>query len=313
MQLIADVRTCTQDFQNLHLTIGNFDGLHLGHQTILRQLIEKAHANKGTAALMTLRPHPAWVFSPETAPKRICTNEQMATLLEGMGLDVLFVLPFTLETSKMDRDTFLKEIVLNRCRAKHLVLGHDFAFGHQAAGNINYLNELASPLEFTVEEIAPVLAEGNRISSSNIRRLIQDGELEQVAAQLGRPFSIRGDVNRGRGIGGKTLGFPTANIDPSEYVLPPLGIYAAEAEIMELGIPERSRHMAAVNLGIAPTFAHDKVMLEAFLLDFEGDLTGKTLEIHFGKYIRPEMKYNTKEALIEAIAQDVEAVRAYFS
>lgn len=305
MRIIKDVRAHEELLDRVVLTIGSFDGVHLGHRRLLDELLSTAHSVDGIPAVMTLRPHPREFFSPKHAPNILTAPAMKERLLEEAGIEILFVLPFNAEVAHMDRQTFLEDVVLKRCHARHLVVGHDFAFGRGAAGNFEYLQSVSAQYALQVSQVPALYLRGERVSSTIVRERILQGDLEEAALFLGRKYAILGEVVRGRGMGRK-LGFPTANIPPHNLALPAHGVYIAEACIDGVWLP------AAVNIGIAPTIQHDSAMLEAYVLDYEGDLVGKTIEICFHHRIRPEKKYDSLDALIAAIAADVEAVRDYF-
>lgn len=306
MRVVDDVRNHEETHPRVVLTIGSFDGVHLGHRKILEELVAEARANDALAALMTLRPHPREFFTPKHAPNILTGPGQKRRLLEEAGVDVLHVLPFNAEVASLDRREFLEEIVLRRCNARTLIVGHDFAFGRGAAGNYEYLVEVAPELGLTVRQVPALHLHGERVSSTIVRERVLQGDLEEAEAFLGRRYSIVGEVARGRGMGRK-LGFPTANIPPRNLALPAHGVYVAEALVDGVW-----RH-AAVNIGIAPTLEHDSPMIEVYVLDFEGDLVGMEMEVRFHRRLRPEKKYPTVEALIEAIAEDVAEVRRHFA
>lgn len=305
MRIIEDVRHCDERFSNLVLTIGSFDGVHLGHRRIIENVIADARERCGTAALMTLRPHPRQFFAPASAPNILTSDRKKEQLLADAGVDVLYVLPFNADVAGLDREEFLREIVIGRCGAKKLIVGHDFNFGKGAKGNFEYLREMAPALGLVVEQAETLILEGERVSSTRVREVILQGELEHATRLLGRRYSVVGEVITGRAMGRK-LGYPTANIKPHNNAVPANGIYVAEAHF------DGRRFMAAVNIGIAPTIRHEDIMIEAFLLDFNEDLVGKTLEIVFHKRLRPEKKFHSLEDLIVAIGDDVTATRAYF-
>jgi riboflavin kinase/FMN adenylyltransferase len=305
MRIIRDVRTHDEQLDRVVLTIGSFDGVHLGHRRLLDTLLAKAREIGGIPAVMTLRPHPREFFSPKHAPNILTAPALKERLLEEAGVELLFVLPFNAEVASMDRQAFLEDVVLDRCHARHLIVGHDFAFGRGAAGNYEYLQSVAAVHDLDVAQVPALYLRGERVSSTIIRERVLQGDLEEAEQFLGRKYAILGEVVRGRGMG-KQLGFPTANIPPHNLALPAHGVYVAEACVDGVWMP------AAVNIGIAPTIRHDSAMVEAYLLDYEGDLVGKTVEIRFHRRLRPEKKYDSLDALIAAIAADVAEVRAFF-
>jgi riboflavin kinase/FMN adenylyltransferase len=305
VQIIENVLDHAPHPGGVVLTIGSFDGVHLGHRALLDRLAAEARASRLPAAVMTLRPHPRQFFNPENAPNILTSDGQKARLLGGMGVDTLFFLPFDATVANLDRAAFLEDIVVGRCGARKIVIGHDFRFGRGAQGTFEYLAETAPGLGMEVCQIDPLFAGGQCVSSTIIRERILQGELESVQGLLGRHYAIEGEVVRGRGIG-KQLGFPTANVRPHNSAIPAHGVYAAEA------IVDGRRWMAAVNVGIAPTIRQAEMTIEAHLLDFHGDLVGKVIEVVFHKRLRPEKKFPSLNALIEGIAADVAVVREHF-
>ncbi|MCA9639830.1 MAG: hypothetical protein KC492_04020, partial [Myxococcales bacterium] len=194
MRIIDDVRTCSERFPNVALTIGSFDGIHLGHRHIIDMLVADARAMNGTAALMTLRPHPRQFFAPTSAPNILTSDAKKEQLLAEAGVDVLYVLPFNAEVASLDREDFVKEIVVGRCGARKLVVGHDFNFGKGAKGNFEYLEAVAPGYGFVVEQADALILDGERVSSTLVRELILQGDLERAERFLGRKYSIVGEV-----------------------------------------------------------------------------------------------------------------------
>jgi riboflavin kinase/FMN adenylyltransferase len=306
MIVVEDVRAADAAFPYVVLTIGSFDGVHRGHRIILSDVVRRARAASGTAALLTLRPHPREFFTPDRPPNLLTTDAKKLELLEESGLDVVFFLPFTAEVAGMEPEAFIRDILSGRCHAREIVVGHDFCFGKDAKGNYALLDSLASRFGYSVVQTSPLLVDGERVSSTLIREQILLGNLDQAERFLGRKYSIRGEVVGGRGIGRK-LGFPTANIKPHHSAVPAQGVYAAEALL------NGQRHVAAVNIGIAPTIRHEDLTIEAFLLDFDGDILGREIELVFHKRLRPERKFPSYEALTEQIGRDVAEIRDYFA
>lgn len=305
MNVIEDVRTVDRAFPHVVLTIGSFDGVHLGHRRILDDVVSAARASLGTAALLTMRPHPREFFDPDHAPNLLTSEAKKLELLRDAGLDVMFVLPFNGEVASMEPLEFVERIVCERCRARELVVGHDFCFGRQAQGDYELLAEVGPRYGFTVRQAPPLLVDGERVSSTLIRERILQGDLDKTERFLGRKYSIRGEIVGGRGIGRK-LGFPTANIKPHHSAVPAQGVYVAEA------LMDGERYAAAVNIGIAPTIRQEDLTIEAFLLDFAKDILGYEIELVFHRRLRPEKKFPSYDALIEQIAKDVAVVRDYF-
>jgi riboflavin kinase/FMN adenylyltransferase len=305
MIVVDDVRAGAPALPHVVLTVGSFDGVHRGHRRILDEVIRAAREAQGTAALLTLRPHPREFFSPENAPNLLTSHEKKLELLEEAGLDAVFILPFNADVAGLEPLQFIEQIVHDRCRARELVVGHDFCFGKDARGNFDLLRQAGSHYGYEARQVPPLLVDGERVSSTSIRERILQGDLERAERFLGRKYSIRGEVIRGRGIG-HTLGYPTANIKPFHSAMPAQGVYVAEVLL------DGARHAAAVNIGIAPTVRQEDLTIEAFLLDFQGDLVGHEIELVFHKRIRPEKKFPNYDALIAQITQDVAQVRTHF-
>ncbi len=303
MHCIDDVRTTAERFNHTVVTIGCFDGVHLGHQQIIQVLLEEADAIGGVPAVMVLEPNPRLVFTPEHAPNILTAPESKRRLLEDLGVAVLYTLPFDRQTASLSPAAFVETILVQRCRAEVVVVGHDFAFGRHAAGDFEVLKSMAADYEFRARQVAPLIVNGQRVSSTLIRERVVQGEIEDIETYLGRKYALGGIVVPGRGIGRK-LGFPTANLEIDVGAIPAHGVYAAEAFV------GRGRYKAAVNIGIAPTIRGTHRFIEAHLLDFSGNLTGKELELVFHRRLRPENKFSSHEDLMRAIAADVERVRA---
>ena len=306
MRVVDNVRTTTTAFPNVVLTVGSFDGVHLGHQRILGELVRVARARQGTAAVMTLRPHPREYFSPDHAPNLLTCDEKKLRLLEQAGVDVMFVLEFTCEAAGLEPRAFAAQIICARCHVKELIVGHDFRFGRGGEGDYHLLVALGAELGFDVSQVPPLIIDGERVSSTVIRERLLQGDLDKVELFLGRKYSVMGDVIAGRGIGEK-LGFPTANLKPHHTAAPAQGVYVAEVRIGSETYP------AAVNIGIAPTVRHEDALIEAFLLDFHEDIRGRVIEVIFHRRLRPEKKFASHAELSAAIRHDVDLVREYFA
>ncbi len=305
MRVVEDVRRLEDAPPRVVLTAGSFDGVHLGHQRILEQVRRHARERNGAAAVLTMRPHPREFFSPSHAPNLLTSDAKKLALLEEAGMDAVFFLPFNAETARMTPEEFVQQILVERCGIEHIVIGHDFRFGHQAKGDYHFLMHAAAEYGFEVTEAPPVLIDGERVSSTLIRERILQGDLEKAAELLGRRYTLQGEVVTGRSIG-QTIGYPTANIQPYHSAVPAQGVYAAEAHL------NSRTHMAAVNIGVAPTIRHEEPAIEAFILDFDRNIQGYEIEIVFHHRLRPERKFPSRDALVQQIGRDVEAIRAYF-
>ncbi|MCK5861065.1 MAG: bifunctional riboflavin kinase/FAD synthetase [Candidatus Hydrogenedentes bacterium] len=305
MRIISDVRTTTERFPNIVLTVGCFDGVHRGHRQILKALVEEAEAVGGTPAVMTLEPHPRQYFFPENVPNILTNNSTKYRLLEACGVETLYVLPFDDASATLSAQRFVESIIAERCNAVKIIVGHDFAFGNRAEGDYNYLLACTAQYGFEVMQIPPLIIRGQRVSSTLIRERVVQGEVENLKEFLGRDFSVSGKIIPGRGIG-RILGFPTANLDIACSVVPAHGVYVAEA------IVQGTSYIAAVNIGIAPTIRDEHPLVEAHLLDFEGILEEEEMEVILHKRLRTEKKFSSREELVAAIASDVQQVRDFF-
>lgn len=287
------------------LTIGNFDGVHRGHQAILQRLRTVAAQSGHPATAVTFAPHPVQFLHPEKNLRLIMPFPERARLLQRYGVEVLITLPFSEQTARTPADDWVREVLVEQLNAQQLLIGYDFSFGRGRDGNARHLAALGEKYGFTVEQLNAVYDDGRPISSSRIRRLIEAGEVGLAMKLLGRPFHLRGEVvhgsSRGRG-----LGFPTANLRTPWELLPHIGVYAAVAEVDGALFP------AAVSMGKNPTFDLNELRLEAHLLDFTGDLYGRECALHFVRRLRDEKKYERVEQLREAMERDVAQTRKLF-
>lgn len=306
MKVIDKVQTECPEFSGVVLTVGSFDGVHLGHRRILDDVFKIAGETEGTPAVLTMYPHPREILAPDHAPNLLTSQEKKLQLFDELGVEIVYVLNFDAAIAALEPEQFVEEIVVGRCKATALVVGHDCAFGKGARGNFELLKALAPKYGYTVEQVPPLIIDAERVSSTLIRERVLLGDLDRVESLLGRKYSIVGEVVKGRGKGAQ-LGFPTANIEPSHSAVPAHGVYIAQAEL------NGNTYAAAVNIGIAPTIRHDDVTIEAHLLDFSGDIVGDGIEIVFHERVRPEKKFPSLDALCAQIDSDVERVRKYFS
>jgi riboflavin kinase/FMN adenylyltransferase len=306
MRIVDDILAGGAESRRPVITIGSFDGVHMGHQRILEEVLKIARDLHSGAAVLTMRPHPRELFCPDHPPNLLTTEKKKFELFEKLGVDAAYVLPFTRDVARMAPETFASEILRGKCRARHVVVGHDFSFGCHGAGDYARLVQLGTELDFTVTQVQPLIIGGERVSSTAIRERLLQGDLRKAEVFLGRKYSIVGKVVSGRGIGVQ-LGFPTANIKPYHTAVPAQGVYAAQVQL------NGNVHSAAVNIGIAPTIAHEDTVIEAHIIDFDGDLRGREIEIVFHERLRPEKKFASRDELVEAIHADVEGIRRYFA
>lgn len=294
-------RSAAREIRGAVLTLGNFDGVHLGHQRIIRRVVERARALRCASAVFTFEPHPMKVVSPGASPPLIASPEDKIRLIAGIGPDVLILAKFTKGFAEKHPREFVDEFIVPM-DVKEVWVGHDFSFGKGKAGTVSHLKSLGAELGFKVNMIPACKKGGQIVSSSRIRALVRSGEVKKAAGLLGRNFSVKGVVVRGKRAG-NTLGFPTANIKVRSELVPGKGVYAAYVRF------SGKTYRAAVNVGTAPTLGAVPLCVEAHLLDFKGNIYGKTIEVEFVKRLRDETPFASKEALVERIGKDVAIVR----
>jgi riboflavin kinase/FMN adenylyltransferase len=291
------------------VTIGNFDGIHLGHQAILKTVVDRAKDLDGQAVVYTFDPHPRKVLRPEKAPALLNTLEQKLELLERAGVDVVVVEPFTAEFSRTGADEFVR-ILHERIQPLEVYVGYDFHFGRDREGSMRMLTEMGPRLGFSVTIIPEVTVDAGDVNSTRIRQLLAEGEAERAARMLGRPFTIRGYVVRGDERG-RSLGFPTANVEPENEVIPAAGVYAGHLCLLDAGDPPAGTRLPAViNVGRRPTFGDGRgLVAEAHAIDSGGDFYGRRVELSFSVWLRAERRFPSADALSVQIEQDVETAR----
>ena len=288
------------------VTSGTFDGVHLGHQKILGRLKELAARKQGETVLLTYWPHPRLILQPEDKSLRLLTTlSEKVKLLEEMGVDHLIILPFTKELSQMSSDEFIRDILLDKIQTKTLVIGYDHKFGKNREGSFEYLQSHSHLFGFAIEEISRQDVDDLGVSSTKIRTALAQGDIATANKYLGRPYDLSGQVVKGQQIG-RSLGFPTANIQIAEdyKLLPRDGAYAVHAEVNSI------RYKAILNIGDRPTVDGQKKTIEAHLIDFEGDLYGQELRVYFQEFLREEKKFESLDALKNQLVVDRE--RAIF-
>ena len=289
---------------NAWLTIGVFDGVHRGHQEVLRRLVSGAHDNGSPAVVLTFTPHPAVVLGGKTDFKCLTTPEERSELLESLGADAVITQTFSRSLADQTAEEFMRRLTRTlglRC----LIIGHDTALGRGREGNAERLTEIGQELGYLVQTVPPLMDEAGILSSTRIRAAVATGNVPAAASDLGRYFFVTGPVVHGDGRG-HTINIPTANIQvPAGKLIPANGVYATWAWV------EGKRYLAATNVGVRPMFTPDlpAPIIEAHLLDFNHDLYGKQVKLEFVEYLRPEEKYSSVEALLEQINRDIEKTR----
>ena len=290
------------------LAVGNFDGLHLGHQAILRATVERALETNAVSTALTFDPPPLKVLRPESAPPRISTNTQRLEWCSILGLEAAVVMPFTMELSRLAPEDFVEQILLGELRVATILVGENFRFGHRQAGNVKLLRELGERLGFEVVIVPPVVFRGEIVSSTIIRREIAEGDVSHAGRLLGRPFVLTGAVVSGTGTGSKFT-FPTLNLAAEQELLPARGVY-----ITRTCFPGDSQSRRSVtNVGMRPTFNGNALAVETHLLDFSGEIPAKRMEVRFWKRLRQEKKFSGPEELRRQIARDIDSANRFFN
>lgn len=286
------------------VTVGNFDGVHRGHQALVRLAVARAREAGERAVVLTFEPHPARVLDPERAPAALNTPAQKEELLAALGVDRLAVLPFDPAVAALAPEAFAREILAEALGARHVVIGESFRFGRRREGDAEGLRALGETLGFAVSALPPVLGRGGPVSSSRVREELARGDVAAARELLGRPYFVDAGVVRGDGRG-RTIGVPTANLDPENEVLPARGVYAGRVRVPGAGF-----RPAVVNLGERPTFGGGRATVEAHLLDFEGDLYGARVRLELHARLRDEERFAGPDALVARIREDAARARA---
>ncbi len=290
------------------VAIGNFDGVHLGHQAVIARAGALAKAEQAPHAVLTFEPHPYQVFRPDAPPSRLTPFRAKAHRIEALGVDLLFVIHFDLALAQVSAEDFVRQVLVDGVKARAVVVGYDFHFGNRRRGTPELLKELGARLGFGVAVMAPIAASGGALySSTRIREHLAAGRPREAAALLGRPWEIEGRVEAGDRRG-RTIGFPTANLSLGEYLRPAAGVYAVRAGIERAG--RIDWHDGVANLGWRPTFGGTDLRLEVHLFGFDGDLYGAHIRVALVDHLRPERKFAGLDALKAQIAADAARARA---
>jgi riboflavin kinase / FMN adenylyltransferase len=290
------------------VAIGNFDGVHLGHQALLDEAKRVAAATGGEVVALTFDPHPARFFAPALAPPMLTSLERRAELLQEAGADVVVVEPFTADLAGMAAEVFVDQVLAQDMGARHVVVGADFSFGRDRRGNVHLLRSLGEPLGIGLSVVPQVTTQGLVCSSTKIREFVLEGRVEGARMLLGRPFEIDGRVVAGARRG-RTLGVPTANLQPDGEILPKQGVYAGQARRLDSDAPW---FLAAISIGNNPTFADQgdpQLLVEAHLLDFDGDLYGARLRLALLAHLREQRRFSSADELTAEIQRDLARVR----
>jgi riboflavin kinase/FMN adenylyltransferase len=276
------------------VAIGNFDGVHAGHREILRRVATIASERDLVSTVLTFDPHPAKVLAPQRAPKLINTIAQRLRRMESEGIESVFLMPFSLDVARLSPEDFVRDVLAHKLRARVVIVGEDFRFGHKQSGDIATLRRLGEQFGFEVESAGAILRRGERISSTAIRQLIEAGKVSRACRMLGEPFALEGSVVKGHGIGKKQT-VPTLNLAPENELLPKTGVY----------VTRTNRLRSITNVGYRPTFGGHELTIETFLLDPLPDPQPDRIEVAFLYYIREEKKFDTPELLRAQIMRDI--------
>src|SRR5215470_8566855 len=305
MEILRSIPELSHLTGPLFLAIGVFDGVHLGHQAVISTSAEHARAANGTPVVVTFDPHPEKILRPDTAPHLLTATPHKIALIRTLGVQHLLIIPFDKQFAATEPEDFVQQLVLHSKPLSEICVGHEWSFGRNRRGNLQLLKKLGAQFDFDVVGIPPVTVNGEIVSSTTIRRAVEDGDLEKAATMLGREYTILGTVVHGDDLG-KKIGFPTANLSAHSEQFPPNGVYFAEASVNGTIYP------GVVNLGYRPTVSsgNSERVLEIHLLDFDHDIYGQDIEVRFVRYLRPEQKFENLDTLTRQIEVDVQQARA---
>jgi riboflavin kinase/FMN adenylyltransferase len=304
MQVINGLEELRERYPRPVVTIGNFDGVHLGHQALFHTCVKLAREMSGTALAMTFEPHPMRVLRPAVNLPLITPLDQKLELMEAHDLDVALAVRFDEYFADLSADAFVDKLLVRRLNAAGVVVGYDFCFGKKGLGDVDLLKSKAESQGFVLKKVGPVLVDGRPVSSTRVRQVVHQCDMPSARRLLGRHYRIAGEVMTGHGRGGRLLGFPTANLRVVDELLPGPGVYAVLVELSDGRLI-----MGANNIGNNPTFDDGTLSVETHLLDFDSDLYGQDIKVHFVEHLRPEMRFGSPEELGAQIAKDVAKAR----
>lgn len=310
MELVENIDKIEKPYKNAVITIGNFDGVHIGHQALFHEVIEKADTIGGTSIVMTFDPHPVRVLKQNGHLPLITLNEQKIELIENSGIDVLICIQFNKAFAAISAKEFIEDLLLKCIGMKAIVVGKDYTFGRNREGNLELLQTYADNLGFEViiaDWVQTSKGLPNRISSTRTRELVMAGEVAGAKKLLGRYYQIRGVVTTGRNRGGRLLGFPTANITLHDELCPKNGVYAVTVDCME------KKYLGVANIGYSPTFDDGVFSVEVHILDFNENIYGQKIRVNFVQRIRDEIKFSDITELSDAIRKDIEKAHKILS
>jgi riboflavin kinase / FMN adenylyltransferase len=299
MQRLMSGSTVPERFRGGYVALGNFDGFHLGHQAVVGRAVERARAAGRPAIVATFDPHPMRFFRPDSPWFRLTSLDQRERLFAAAGVDAMYVFEFDAALAGLSAEAFVVERLVAALGVAGVSTGEDFTFGKARSGDIALMRRLAATHDFSVDTVAPVMLDGAVVSSTRVRAALRNGDPRGAARLLTRPYAIEGVVQHGDKVG-RTIGFPTANLDMANYLRPAYGIYAVRGHLPDGRVVD-----GAANLGVRPTFDPPKELLEPYFFDFSGDLYGQKIEVELVDYLRPEAKFDGLDALTAQMAEDV--------
>lgn len=305
MKVWNGIEAVPADLPPVVASIGKCDGVHRGHQEILRRAVAEARERGARSLLVSFDPHPTAVLAPERMPRLLQTKRQKLDALADTGLTDLLILRFTRELAALDGEAFFDDVLLARLRLASVYVGENFRFGRGRTGDSAMLERIGARAGFAVHRVPPVLLDGVPISSSAIRAAIAEGDVERAECMLGRPYTVLGEIVRGMSRG-RRIGFPTANLAVENEILPRPGVYVTETAVLA------ARHPSVTNVGVRPTFGDDRFAVESHLIEFEGDLYGVRAELAFLARLRDEQRFASVSELQDQIGRDLAAATAYF-
>jgi riboflavin kinase/FMN adenylyltransferase len=305
LKIVHGWKDLPPEVQGAAAALGNFDGVHRGHQQVIAEAAKAANALKVPLGVITFDPHPRRLFRPTEPAFRLMTTEQQARVLGGMGVDILYLLPFDFQMASFSDKEFVEQVLVDGLGVKHVAAGFDISFGKGRTGSADGMKAYGDQKGFGVSIAEPVAGRaGDKFSSTSVRDALRDGHPEEASRILGRPFAIEGVVRRGQQLG-RQLGFPTANVEIVDYVVPKLGVYATRTRL-----PDGREVPGVANLGNNPTTGEVETRLETWLFDFDEDLYGQVIETDLIAFLRPELKFDSIELLVEQIRRDEAEARA---
>ncbi|NLI11971.1 bifunctional riboflavin kinase/FAD synthetase [Pelotomaculum propionicicum] len=308
MQIYSHWHDLKYKHKKLVVGLGNFDGVHVGHQKLILELVNQAKEIKGTPAVFTFHPHPLAVLNPENCPPQLLSQNAKQRLIAKMGVQILLQVPFDLKLAGVSPESFVKSILIEELDVKGIVVGYNYTFGHRGRGTPALLEELSTIYGYQLKVIPPVMVEGQAVSSTLVRNLLIKGEVSQAAKYLGYYPFTEGQVVAGKSRGGSILGFPTANLELDHGILVPAnGVYAAKVYL------DQDTYLGVANIGVKPTFQDEKRNIEVHLLDFCQDLYGQKIKVSFTSRIRGEKRFASASDLMKQIERDIHKVRAEWS